>query len=53
MDKKRLSSYILKTKLHFEFLDGSRGVAALAIVIFHIWNGFIQTITIILSDMAF
>jgi peptidoglycan/LPS O-acetylase OafA/YrhL len=35
MDKKRLSSDILNTKQHFEILDGLRGVAALAIVIFH------------------
>ena len=35
MDKKRLSSDILTTKQHFEILDGLRGIAALAIVIFH------------------
>ena len=35
MDKKRLSSDILKTRQHFEILDGLRGIAALAIVIFH------------------
>ncbi len=35
VDKKRLSSDILKTNQHFEILDGLRGIAALAIVIFH------------------
>jgi peptidoglycan/LPS O-acetylase OafA/YrhL len=35
MEKKRLSSDILKTRQHFEILDGVRGIAALAIVIFH------------------
>ena len=35
MDKTRLSSDLLKTKQHFEILDGLRGIAALAIVIFH------------------
>lgn len=33
--KKNLPSGILKTKQHFEILDGLRGVAALSIVIFH------------------
>ena len=35
VDKKKLNSDILKTRQHFEILDGLRGVAALAIVIFH------------------
>ncbi len=33
--KKNLSSEILKTRQHFEILDGLRGIAALAIVVFH------------------
>jgi peptidoglycan/LPS O-acetylase OafA/YrhL len=33
--KKNISSKVLKTRRHFEILDGLRGVAALAIVIFH------------------
>lgn len=35
MNSKKLSPEILKTKQHFEVLDGLRGIAALAIVIFH------------------
>ncbi|WP_423148386.1 acyltransferase family protein [Rubrolithibacter danxiaensis] len=35
MNTKTLSPEILETKKHFEILDGLRGVAALAIVIFH------------------
>lgn len=35
MQTNELSPDILKTKQHFEILDGLRGVAALAIVIFH------------------
>ena len=35
MDQKRLSIDILTTRQHFEILDGLRGIAALAIVIFH------------------
>src|SRR5438270_10757692 len=35
MNKERRSQGILKTKQHFEILDGLRGIAALAVVIFH------------------
>jgi peptidoglycan/LPS O-acetylase OafA/YrhL len=35
MTSKELSPDILKTKQHFEILDGLRGVAAIAVVIFH------------------
>jgi peptidoglycan/LPS O-acetylase OafA/YrhL len=35
MNKDNLSKSILKTKQHFEILDGLRGIAALAVVIFH------------------
>src|SRR5688572_32430384 len=35
MNKKNLNPGILQSKQHFEILDGLRGVAALAIVIFH------------------
>jgi len=35
MNKKNLSPDVLPSKQHFEILDGLRGVAALAIVIFH------------------
>ena len=35
MSKENLNPGILKTKQHFEILDGLRGVAALAIVVFH------------------
>jgi peptidoglycan/LPS O-acetylase OafA/YrhL len=35
MYKENLNQGILKTKGHFEILDGLRGVAALAVVIFH------------------
>ena len=35
MEKKVLNQEILKTRQHFEILDGLRGVAALAIVVFH------------------
>ncbi len=35
MTAKELSPDILKTKQHFEILDGLRGVAALSIVVFH------------------
>jgi peptidoglycan/LPS O-acetylase OafA/YrhL len=35
MSEKQLSPTILKSKQHFEILDGLRGVAALAVVCFH------------------
>jgi len=35
MTLQKLSSDVLKTKQHFEILDGLRGIAALAIVLFH------------------
>lgn len=35
MSEKQLSPDILKTRQHFEILDGLRGVAALAVVTFH------------------
>ena len=35
MNEVKLSPDLLKTKQHFEILDGLRGVAALAIVAFH------------------
>jgi peptidoglycan/LPS O-acetylase OafA/YrhL len=35
MDEVKRSSALLKTKQHFEILDGLRGIAALAVVIFH------------------
>lgn len=35
MDRKELNPELLKTRQHFEILDGLRGVAALAIVVFH------------------
>ncbi|WP_214225510.1 acyltransferase [Pedobacter sp. B4-66] len=35
MNTNQLSSDILKTKQHFEILDGLRGIAAIAIVVFH------------------
>src|SRR3954470_10425365 len=35
MTDKQLSPQILKTKQHFEILDGLRGVAALSVVCFH------------------
>ncbi len=35
MDNRKKSQEVLKTKQHFEILDGLRGIAALAIVIFH------------------
>ncbi|KIC94087.1 acyltransferase family protein [Flavihumibacter solisilvae] len=35
MNSEKLTPEILKTKQHFEILDGLRGVAALAIVVFH------------------
>lgn len=35
MDRKELKPELLKTRQHFEILDGLRGVAALAIVVFH------------------
>src|SRR5438270_4072000 len=35
MNKERRSQGILKTKQHFEILDGLRGIAALGVVIFH------------------
>ena len=35
MDKNDIAPPILKTKQHFEILDGLRGIAALAIVVFH------------------
>lgn len=35
MDTNQTSPTILQTKQHFEILDGLRGVAALAVVIFH------------------
>ncbi|HLK29293.1 MAG TPA: hypothetical protein VKT28_12000 [Puia sp.] len=34
-DMQKVDSNLLKTKQHFEILDGLRGIAALAIVIFH------------------
>jgi peptidoglycan/LPS O-acetylase OafA/YrhL len=35
MNMKSISTEVLKTKPHFEILDGLRGIAALAIVVFH------------------
>jgi hypothetical protein len=35
MTEQKLSPEILKTKQHFEILDGLRGVAALSVVAFH------------------
>src|ERR1700759_3427100 len=35
MDSNKIAPSILKTKQHFEILDGLRGIAALAIVMFH------------------
>src|SRR5215510_13487127 len=35
MNKPNLTPDLLKTKQHFAILDGLRGVAALAVVIFH------------------
>src|SRR5215217_2353622 len=35
MNETQLSPDILKTKQHFEILDGLRGLAAIAVVIFH------------------
>jgi len=35
---------VLKTKQHFEVLDGLRGIAALGVVIFHFMEWAIQTI---------
>lgn len=35
MDTNKKTSVILQTKRHFEILDGLRGIAALAVVIFH------------------
>src|SRR5687768_17245753 len=35
MNKENAGQHILKSKRHFEVLDGLRGIAALAIVIFH------------------
>ena len=35
MNKVKLSPGLLETKQHFAILDGLRGIAALAIVIFH------------------
>ena len=35
MNEVKLSPDLLKTKQHFEILDGLRGIAALAIVAFH------------------
>ncbi|HMG11314.1 MAG TPA: hypothetical protein VK609_22525, partial [Mucilaginibacter sp.] len=35
MNTNKLNPDILKTKQHFEILDGLRGIAALAVVVFH------------------
>ena len=35
MDTYSIAPSLLKTKQHFEILDGLRGIAAIAIVIFH------------------
>lgn len=35
MNMNKLSPDVLKTKQHFEILDGLRGIAALAVVVFH------------------
>ena len=35
MDMNKIATSILKTKQHFEILDGLRGIAALCVVIFH------------------
>lgn len=35
INKTKIDTEILKTKQHFEILDGLRGIAALAIVVFH------------------
>src|SRR5215213_4364642 len=35
MNKESLNQAVLNTKQHFEILDGLRGIAALAVVIFH------------------
>ncbi len=45
MNQKNVNPDILKTKPHFEILDGLRGVAALAVVIFHFMEWIFPDIT--------